>query len=175
MRLAWEAVEQFRQGRTDLPADELETYLQNYLRKVFRTGKSEYDKEHRPWGPANWQLCDLPAPEDRPLLQETLDHLERHLREEPLHRRVPFRLRHCRALGPLDGEELAWLADQAGIPVEALTERIREEFDAHSDQQYPLGAKFIAGLLDISVALVDQRVRQVLLGLRRRLVEGEQS
>ena len=164
----WKAVERFRQDRIEVPDPEVEAYLENYLRDVFRTGKAEFQKEQRRhWSPDEWLWRELPAREDS-LPAESLDEVETWLREEPLHRRVPFRLRHWRVLAPLAEGERLWLAGLAGVSPDLLDQRIREKHDAHPAHQFPLGSQFIGGLMGISAALVDQRVRQVLLDMRRR-------
>jgi hypothetical protein len=169
------AVERMRQEQPGLPDGEVEEYLRNYLRKVFRCGAIAYRREQPRIPTSGCSPWPEPgAPPDRPLLTDDLDRVERWLAEEPLARRVPFRLRWVRALEGLTATEREWLAERAGLTPNELDTRIRQEMDAHPDHQCPLGARFIGGLMGISVPLVDQRVRQVVLRLRQRNQDEEQ-
>lgn len=171
--------------------DEQERALRNYLHQTIHSGVGDFFRErggrskaaraHRrlPLDAADAQEARaerLPA-EDR----EGLARVHQYLAGLPFALRVPFRLRFYEACGPLLPEELVWVAEQSGTPVEVVERQIQDELGRRAGAECPLSAEFIGRLLCIPPAAdgrftaVNQRVCRARQQLREQLDPQEEQ
>jgi hypothetical protein len=147
------------------PSEDAETYFRNYLRLVIRTGMIEFFREQQmaEVQQSAEELESFAGRSDQP--STTKNELRTALCQLAPDLRVPFWLRHCRALGDLDEEDLCWVGEQSAINAQEIQQRIEAEIDRHRDRKHPLSAAFIGALLGISPCpgggynTVDQRIR----------------
>lgn len=70
----------------------------------------------------------------------------------------------------LPATHIKWIARQCGKSRREVERLIEQEYDNHPDGKYPFKSAFIATLLDISPANVDQRAHRGLIRLREALL-----
>ena len=129
----------------DTQAQEL--YVRNYLVRVVKSAiVDDYRKQQM-------RVPNTPPQPQR--LPPELEHAEpvNRIREELLsleaELRVPFWIRHFRALGPLAEPDTKWVAGLAGCSHEAVNTILRNKADKQSDPDRPLSARFIGDWLGL--------------------------
>lgn len=173
-------------------ANEQEGALRNYLHQVIRSGAGDFFRE-RVGGRSEAARALRQLPQDAvseqearserlsATDQESLALARECLAALPLSLRVPFRLQHFEACGPLLADEIAHVAERSGLPPETVTRRIDAELRAHQGAEFPLSAEFIGQLLGISPSgdgrfgAVHARVSRARQRLRDQLGPGDEQ
>jgi DNA-directed RNA polymerase specialized sigma24 family protein len=170
--------------------DEQEGALRNYLRRTIRSGVGDFFRERSGRSAGARSLRPLTAEVAREVhdREDRIPAEDRHrlveVRERlaalPFTLQVPFRLRYFESCGPLSAQELAWAAEQSGLPQDRIEDLIKEEAERNRGAEFPLGADFIGQLLAIPpgadgrYTTVDQRVCRARQRLRERLASEDE-
>jgi hypothetical protein len=156
-------------------AAQQETFVRNYLALVIRSALGDWYRQHRDFPQAGQDLKDHPGPQAPVAREDGMEEVRSALLQLDAELRIPFWLRHYRALGPLTDDDANLVAGQTGSTAEEVARRIEQEASRHPDHQMPLSSRFIGTLLGLpplsngKYAAVDQRVRRAYDRLRSML------
>jgi DNA-directed RNA polymerase specialized sigma24 family protein len=172
-------------------ANEQESALRNYLSQVFRSGVGDFFRERVGRSETARALRRLSQTVDTErearserfsaVDQESLVLVRKRLAALPLSLRIPFRLQHFEACGPLLEDEIAFVAERSGLPPETIASRIDAELKEHRGAEFPIGAEFIGQLLGIPpsadgrFSAVHARVSRARQRLRDQLAPREEQ
>lgn len=141
-----------------LSDEDQELMLKNYLRDVFESGVVDFCRE-RSGRSAVSKACSLSEAEEEmpqarpdripPEMQHTIARIEQELGRLPPGIRVPFRLQHFEGYGQFPSIDLEWIAEQSGLQVHQIEQRITDALAARPNAEFPLSAAFIGELCSI--------------------------
>jgi hypothetical protein len=158
-------------GEVSGPEQE-ESFARNYLARIIQSAVAEFYRES-PRHDDSHSAEVLRAESMEPASDDRRERVAEELLKFALSDRVPFRLRHYAALGPMRDDELEFIEQQSGLPRGKAAELIESEFHRNEKREFPLSSAFIGELIGISdddpkSNVVNQRISRA----RLRLVEN---
>lgn len=154
------------------------TFLRGYVVKLVRTAIADmYRTDRRPLPPEARERL-YPDQTDRCLEAEQLDQLRSALLSLEPQLRIPFWLRHYRALGPLSPEDLEFVSRKSGLPPDQIQEELESQARENANRVQPITSETMGILLDLppdangKYVAVDQRVRRARTRLRAMLADS---
>lgn len=153
-----------------------EHFAKNYLARIIKSAVAEFYREFARHDDTHAADLLQAASSERPG-DDRMQDIVAELLKLPMRLRVPFRLRHYAALGPLLEDEMQFIEEQSGLPRPKAAELIESEFQKNNHRDFPLSSAFIGQLIGITdddpkSNVVNQRIRRAQLRLVENLRGG---
>jgi hypothetical protein len=149
-----------------------ESFAKNYLARVIKSAVAEFYHES-PRHDDTHSADVFRAESIDPASDERMELIAEELLKLGLALRVPFRLRHYAALGPMPDDELQFIEQRSSLPRAKAAELIESEFRRNQTREFPLSSAFIGEL--IGIADDDPKsncVNRRIMRARLRLIES---